>query len=86
MEIPGAKLIGGLSLGLLAAKYDNPKPTPDFHGEMWDLFCQDIPKAAAAAPRGHAKSTAITHAFLLGMMLCRIKHFCLLVSDTEGQD
>ena len=80
-----SKHVFGVSLGLLAAKYDNPKPIPAFHEEMWELFVSDYPKCAAAAPRGHAKSTAITHAYLLSMMLFRVKRFCLLVSDTEGQ-
>lgn len=80
-----AKTIEGFTLGLLAAKYDNPKPIPDFHKEMWELCCSEHPKVAIAAPRGHAKSTAITHAFILAMMLFRQKEFCLLVSDTEGQ-
>lgn len=76
----------GVTVGLLAAKYDNPKPIPDFHMEMWK-FCTDlsIKKGCIAAPRGHAKSTAITHAYILCMLLFRIKSFCLLVSDTEGQ-
>ena len=80
-----AEIIDGFTQGLLAAKYDNPKPIPSFHREMWDLFCSDTPKAVAAAPRGHAKSTAITHAYVLAMVLFRIKSFCLLVSDTESQ-
>jgi len=78
-------LVRGFSLSFLAAKYDNPKPIPPFHEEMWDLCASDVPKVAIAAPRGHAKSTAITHAYLLSMMLLRVKNFCLLVSDTEGQ-
>jgi predicted phage terminase large subunit-like protein len=80
-----AESIYGLTIGLLAAKYDNPKPIPDFHEEMWALCCSDNRKVAIAAPRGHAKSTAITHAFILHEMLFRKKSFCLLVSDTEGQ-
>lgn len=80
-----ADVIAGVTRSLLATKYDNPRPIPPFHPEMWELFCSDEPKAAAAAPREHAKSTAITHAFVLTMMLFRIKSFCLLVSDTEGQ-
>ena len=80
-----AQAVKGITLSLLAAKYDNPKPIPRFHEEMWDLCCSDAPKVAIAAPRGHAKSTAITHAFILAMMLCKIKSFCLLVSDTEAQ-
>ena len=80
-----AEAIEGFTLGLLAAKYDNPKPIPDFHREMWTLFCEDRDKACVAAPRGHAKSTAITHAFVLACMCFRVKSFCLLVSDTESQ-
>lgn len=80
-----AQTIDGFTLGLLAAKYDNPKPIPPFHLEMWELCCSENPKVAIAAPRSHAKSTAITHAYILAMMLFRVKNFCLLVSDTEGQ-
>lgn len=80
-----SKAIWGVSAAMLAPKYDNPKPTPDFHMEMWDACCADDPKVAIAAPRGHAKSTAITHAYILCMMLFKVKSFCLLVSDTEGQ-
>ena len=80
-----AKHIEGFTKGLLATKYDNPKPVPPFHLEMWDLCLSDNPKVAIAAPREHAKSTAITHAFILAMMLFGVKRFCLLVSDTEGQ-
>jgi predicted phage terminase large subunit-like protein len=80
-----SEAIGGFTRALLAPKYDNPKPIPPFHYELWDLFCTDVRKAAAAAPRGHAKSTAVTHAYVLAMMLFRVKSFCLLVSDTEGQ-
>jgi predicted phage terminase large subunit-like protein len=77
--------IYGFSAGLLAAKYDNPKPIPPFHDEMWKLCCSDTSKVAIAAPREHAKSTAITHAYLLAMVCYRVKSFVLLVSDTEGQ-
>ena len=80
-----AKVIDGFTKGLLAAKYDNPKPVPDFHHEMWELCCSSDPRVALAAPREHAKSTAITHAFVLAMVLFRVKCFVLLVSDTEGQ-
>ena len=85
MGLVNAKTIDGFTRGMLAAKYDNPKPIPAFHREMWELCCSDEPKVAIAAPRGHAKSTAITHAYVLSMMLFRLKSFCLLVSDTEGQ-
>ena len=80
-----ASTVKGLTLGLLAVNYDNPKPVPYFHEEMWELCCSEHPKVASAAPRGHAKSTAITHAYILTEVLFRRKSFVLLVSDTEGQ-
>ncbi len=80
-----ALAVYGLTVGHLASKYDNPKPIPPFHNEMWDLCCSDAPKVAIAAPRGHAKSTAITHAYILTEVLSKNKSFVLLVSDTEGQ-
>jgi predicted phage terminase large subunit-like protein len=80
-----AGVIAGFTIGLLAAKYDDPKPIPRFHAEMWDLCCSDDLLVGIAAPRSHAKSTAITFAYILAMMLFRVKEFCLLVSDTEGQ-
>ncbi|MGI9570600.1 MAG: hypothetical protein ACR2PH_12915, partial [Desulfobulbia bacterium] len=80
-----AQAVYGFTAGMLAAKYDNPKPIPPFHEELWELFCSDTPKAAAAAPRGHAKSTAVTHAYVLTMVCFQVKSFVLIVSDTEGQ-
>ena len=85
MNTVDADAIYGFTESLLALKYDNPKPIPLFHEEMWELCCSDEPKVAIAAPRGHAKSTAITHAFILAKMLFKDSSFCLLVSDTEGQ-
>ena len=75
----------GFSESLLAARYDSPQPTPDFHMELWDLFLRDDPFVAAAAPRGHAKSTAITHAYGLAMALFRKADNILIISNTEGQ-
>lgn len=84
-ELSWEEVIYGFSGGLLAAKYDNPKPIPPFHKEMWALCCSDEPKVAIAAPREHAKSTAITHAYILAMCCFKVKRFVLLVSDTEAQ-
>ena len=84
-KLINAKVIDGFTQSFLGAKYDNPKPIPQFHMEMWDLCCSDNPKVAIAAPRKHAKSTSITLAYILVMVMLRIKSFVLLVSDTEGQ-
>ena len=81
-----AQTIRGFVMGMLAVKYDRPKPIPEFHDLMWEDACDlEEPLVAEAAPRGHAKSTSITFAYLLAMMLFRVRDFALLVSDTEGQ-
>jgi len=36
-----AAAIFGFSVKYLAAKYDNTKPIPPFHMEMWELCCSD---------------------------------------------
>jgi len=84
MSTVTAEHIKGLAWDYLAVNYDEPKPIPKFHMEMWDLCCSDNPKVAIAAPRLHAKSTAITHTYTLMMLLSRVKRFCLIVSSTES--
>jgi len=76
--------VHGLSKKFLQSRYDNPKPTPPFHLEMWRECCTDAPHVAFAAPRGFAKSTCITHAFVLAAVLFREKRYVLIVSNTEG--
>lgn len=43
------------------------------------------PFVAIAAPRNHAKSTAITHSYTLANIAMRQRDFILIVSDTEQQ-
>jgi len=80
-----ADTIYGLTASLLMGRYDNPQPIPPFHKELWELVCSDNDKVAIAAPRGHAKSTAITHAYTLASVLFRQSRYVVIVSDTEGQ-
>ena len=79
------EIIFGFSESFLKPRYDEPKITPELHWELWDLFLREEKYVAGAAPRGHAKSTAITHAFVLACVLFRVKRYCILVSDTEDQ-
>ncbi len=69
----------------LKHKFDGPVETPDLHREMWADCCGDDKYVAWAAPRGHAKSTSITHAFTLAVTLFRQRDFVLLLSDTWSQ-
>jgi predicted phage terminase large subunit-like protein len=80
-----AKQIHGFSESLLSKRYFERKGTPACHLEWWELCCSDHPLVAIAAPRGHAKSTAITHAYTLANLLFRERAFCLIVSDTYEQ-
>lgn len=80
-----AEIIEGLSQTILARNFDDPKPTPDCHRQWWEMCCASHRYVAIAAPRGFAKSTAITHVYLLANLLFREREFALIVSDTEGQ-
>lgn len=70
---------------LLAKNFDKPAPIPDCHREWWELCTSKERFVAIAAPRGHAKSTAITHCYTLACVLFRQRQFALIVSDTETQ-
>jgi predicted phage terminase large subunit-like protein len=78
-------LIHGFAGSILSRRYDNATPTPACHMEWWELCSSDHPFVAIAAPRGHGKSTAITHAYILASVLFRAHKFVLLISDTETQ-
>jgi predicted phage terminase large subunit-like protein len=80
-----AEVIAGFAGSLLAKKYDGRSETPACHREWWEMVCSKDPLVAIAAPRGHAKSTTISFAYLLAAMLFRERSFALLVSDTETQ-
>jgi len=80
-----AEVVEGFTVSHLWANYDSPRGIPPFHLEIWDLCGSDEPKVAIASPRKHGKSTAVTYAYILVMMLTRKKSFCLLVSNTESQ-
>ena len=79
-----AAAIEGLTTTALARRYDNPQPIPDLHREMWRLCCLPDPQVAIAAPRGHAKSTAITFAYALALLLFRESRHLLILSSNES--
>ena len=78
-----AQLIESFAGVFLSPMLDNPCVTPPFHRECWELYCSDAPAIAIAAPRGHAKSTALTHTFALAAALFRLESHILIVSATE---
>lgn len=76
-------LIESFAGAFLSPLYDDPVPTPEFHRECWALYCSSARQAAVAAPRQHAKSTALTHDFVLATALFRIQSYIVLVSSNE---
>ena len=80
-----AKTVFGFAETVLSQGYDQKKETPLFHFDLWELFCSDVQQAAAAAPRNHAKSTAITHVLTIAWATFRIFDYFIIVSDTEEQ-
>jgi len=80
-----AESVYGFTESLLKSNFDNPQPTPDFHKELWEICCSPNDKVAIGAPRGHAKSTSVTHAFTLALVLFRERSFGIIISDTELQ-
>lgn len=78
-----ARLIEAFSLAFLTKGFDDPKPIPKFHRECWTLYSSDEEKACAIAPRGHAKSSALTHVFTLANVLFRCEQYVILISTNE---
>lgn len=80
-----AQVVAGFVGSILAPKFEDKCASPEFHTEMWELCCSQNRYVAIAAPRGHAKSTAVTLGYGLAQLLFRERKFMILVSDTESQ-
>jgi predicted phage terminase large subunit-like protein len=80
-----ADVVQGFVGSVLASRFDGQAASPPFHKECWELCCSDHRFVAIAAPRGHAKSTAITLGYGLATLLFRERRYMLIVSDTEEQ-
>jgi hypothetical protein len=78
-----ARLIEAFSATFLSPMYDTPVRIPALHRECWELYCSDATQASVAAPRGHAKSTALTHAYGLAVVLFRVQQYVIVVGSTE---
>ena len=80
-----AEVMEGFVNSVLRKNFDKPAPTPTFHKEIWELVTSNNKQVAIAAPRYHAKSTAVTHAYTLASVLFRESRYVLIVSDTVTQ-
>ena len=80
-----AQVIEGFVGSCLAKNFHNSVSSPTCHLEWWELCCSEDKYIAIAAPRGHAKSTAITFSYVLAAVLFRERNYVIILSDTEGQ-
>ncbi len=80
-----ADVLAGFVGSVLASKFDGAVETPEFHKELWSLCTGPDKMVAIAAPRRHAKTTAVTVSYGLATLLFRERKFMLLISDTESQ-
>jgi predicted phage terminase large subunit-like protein len=80
-----AEIVAGFSASLLQKNYDSAVDSPKCHYEWWEACTSLHPKVAIAAPRRHAKSTAVTLAYVLACVLFRNKQYALIISDTVTQ-
>src|SRR5271170_1924867 len=78
-----AELVESLSGVYLSPRYDTPQPTPEFHRECWTMYCSPWEACAVAAPRNHAKSTALTHDYVLANVLFRAQLYVIIVGASE---
>lgn len=80
-----ADVIAGFSASLLQKNFDGAVASPECHREWWELCTSKHPHVAIAAPRRHAKSTAITLAYVLAAVVFRERSYVLIISDTITQ-
>lgn len=81
-----AALVEGFQRHYLWEKFDDSVGTAEFHRTMWEEACNEALKRCAwAAPRNHAKSTAITLSFAAAAICFRFRDHLMIVSDSETQ-
>lgn len=78
-----ADLVEVFAGGYLSPRYDDPQPTPAFHRQCWQLYCSPHPQCMVVAPRGHAKSTGLTFAYILAEVCFRTADYVILLGSTE---
>lgn len=78
-------VIKGFSSSLLQKNFDGAVESPECHYEWWTLFCNPHQQVAIAAPRRHAKTTAITQTCTLAAVCFREREYVIIVSDTITQ-
>lgn len=80
-----AELIEAFAGMYLSARYDDAKPTPEFHRTCWKLYASSEKQVGAVAPRGHAKSTSLTYDYILAEACWRSSRYIILIGSTEDK-
>jgi predicted phage terminase large subunit-like protein len=83
-DIANGMAVWGFCERYLVKRYDDPKPVPLVHKEWWALCMSAHSQVAIAAPRNHAKSTCITFAYVLFILLERHSQHLLLLGSNES--
>lgn len=78
-----ADLVEAFAGMYLSPRYDDPRPTAQFHREAWALYCSPEKQVICAAPRDHAKSTALTYDYALAEVLFRVSDYVIIIGSTE---
>lgn len=81
-----AALVEGFQRHYLIQGFDEASAPAPFHRVMWEEACNESFKHCAwAAPRHHAKSSAITLTLTIAAICFRFRDHILILSDSEGQ-
>lgn len=80
-----ADLIEAFAGTFLSPRYDDAKPTPEFHRKAWGLYASSKKQAGVVAPRDHAKSTGLTFDYILAEVLFRSSDYVILIGSTEDK-
>ena len=84
MTLLTAELIEAFAGSYLSPRYDDPRPTPEFHKLAWGLYCRtDVQSAMVVAPRDHAKTTALSVDYTLAEALFRSSDYIFIIGSTE---
>jgi len=78
-----SSLVAGFSETFLAHGFDKPKPTPQFHYDLWAWDLSPQPLGVAVCPRGHGKTTASTITCTLADVLFGAEDFEIIVGVNE---
>lgn len=79
-----AWVIEGFAQEYLWSTFDEPDKTPEFHRDVWNLWCRPEKYIADAAPRGHAKTSGCTVTYSLASILFGASDYVLIVSSNEA--